>query len=223
MTTTATEIKERPILFSTPMVQAIVDGTKTQTRRVVKHGLSDSTMSKPDIKASITDNGQMVHFKVVDGKLRESFCGIKCPYGQIGDRLWVREAWDYSDSLEEPYLYRQKEMEEWLPEVFNRMKWKPSIHMPKEACRIKLEIPNIRVERLHDITEEDAIAEGVLWVDAVPGGFSGWKDYSGKNLAPLESAKVSFKTLWISINGKESWDANPWVWVVDFKKTDQSN
>jgi hypothetical protein len=158
-------------------------------------------MSDPLIKASITNNGLMVHFKMVDGKPQESFMGMPCPYGEIGDRLWAREAWDYSDSLEEPYLYRQKEMEEWLPEVFNRMKWKPSIHMPKEACRIKLEITNIRVERLQDISEDDAIAEGVK---------------------PSFNARHSFACLWQGINGIESWDANSWVWVIEFKKVDQS-
>jgi hypothetical protein len=128
--------------------------------------------------------------------------------------------------LEHPYLYKQKELEEWLPEFFKRMTWKPSIFMPKIACRIFLEVTNVRVERLNDISESDAIAEGIY---AKPGSVSGTRWYTkfiSKTEARLEglfteSAKECFKSLWESINGKESWEANPWVWVYDFKRVEK--
>lgn len=218
--TTSTAVKERPILFSTPMVKAILEGKKTQTRRVVKHGLLESTMANPKIKATLTDNCQMLHFKVMDGQLRESFCGIKCPYGQIGDRLWVRESWQYSDDLEHPYWYRQKEMEELIPEFFERMKWKPSIHMAREASRILLEITDIRVERLQMISEEDAKAEGADR-GILRNGPNTIKGEFHLELNHHSNYKPGFEFIWKSINGAESWNSNPWVWVVEFKRVDQ--
>ncbi|NEM96182.1 ASCH domain-containing protein [Pontibacter burrus] len=205
---TTTAIKDRPILFSTPMVQGIVEDRKTKTRRVVKGQALEwlqPDMFTPEYVAS------------PENKL--------CPYGYPGDRLWVREAWQYSDNLEEPYLYRQKELDELKPEFFERMKWKPSIHMPREACRLILEITSVKIERLQDISENDAIAEGIELLDGKLDDSPVFRNYNYK--APEVKYGYgfptnSFRSLWESINGKESWSENPWVWVVEFKKVYQS-
>ena len=160
---------ERPILFSAPMVRAILDGNKTQTRRVVK--------LKPDY---------METFLRLPNKVA---C---CPYGQPGGRLWVRETFeDCESALHSCVLYRA---DGGTPGT----KWTPSIHMPRWASRITLEITGVRVERLQDISEEDAISEGT------PFPCGGWVG--------------GYQKLWESIHGPGSWDLNPWVWVVEFKR-----
>ena len=207
-------MKERPILFSGPMVRAILAGTKTQTRRVVKERHIDAAPP--------------VHFFQY---LREN-----CPYGQPGDRLWVRETWQgpLIDDLDayraEPSDYNKPEFCEYAadggaaPEFITLddelvRRWRPSIHMPRWASRILLEITSVRVERLHEISEADAQAEGVERV--VVG--SGWRRYCDPDseevgVPPCGDARRSFRSLWKYINGAESWNANPWVWVVEFKR-----
>lgn len=183
-------MKERPILFNGAMVRAILAGTKTQTRRVA-HPLCTTT----GWSHGITDNGSDLYFK--------------SPYGQPGDRLWVREAFAKTrvaqmPGLGEIYVYRDGD---------NRTDyggpWKPSIHMPRTACRILLDVVSVRVERLNDISEADAEAEGCS------GGHSAIPSYP-YNATPCEH----YKWLWESINGDGSWDANPWVWVVEFKRVE---
>ena len=160
---------ERPILFSAPMVRAILDRTKTQTRRVVK--------LKPDY---------METFLRLPNKVA---C---CPYGQPGGRLWVRETFeDCESALHSCVLYRA---DGGTPGT----KWTPSIHMPRWASRITLEITGVRVERLRDNREADAISEGT------PFPCGGWVG--------------GYQKLWESIHGPGSWDLNPWVWVVEFKR-----
>lgn len=169
-------MKERPILFSAPMVRAILDGRKTQTRRVVK--LRNGQYMPPSEKADINGWRQMLR---------------NCPYGQPGDRLWVREThFDAKRLNEGRILYR-------ADGDVSRFGWTPSIHMPRSASRITLEVTGVRVERLQDISEADAVAEGVVWEQG-------------------QTAINVFETLWESINGAGSWDANPWVWVVEFKR-----
>ena len=168
---------ERPILFSAPMVRAILAGTKTQTRRVVK--------LKPDY---------METFLRLPNKVA---C---CPYGQPGGRLWVRETFeDCESALHSCVLYRA---DGGTPGT----KWTPSIHMPRWASRITLEITGMRVERLQDISEADAMAEGVHYslLEKIQAGQDRW-------------ARHAYKKLWESIHGPGSWDLNPWVWVVEFK------
>lgn len=188
--------KLRPILFSTAMVQAILDGRKTQTRRVVK----------PKHEPTPHPFGVGEPFKHID----------LCPYGQPGDILWVRETWGYEFGGD--YLY--KASHEHMKSVggLTDHKWKPSIHMPFAAARVFLRIKSVRVERLQQISYEDAVAEGIyrecpsetpLWAHE-------WKDYLGGQ-SDLD-AYGSFASLWQSINGPESWDANPWVWVVEFER-----
>jgi hypothetical protein len=189
---------ERPILFTTPMVQSILDGRKTQTRRVMK--------IQPDGRGTRCTN---VYFEDWHGR------ELKCPYGKIGDVLWVRETWSKTDSGHIIYRATNK--------GFNPI-WKPSIFMPKEACRIRLEITNIRVERLQDISEEDAIAEGI------GAGFqmnAGWPDYqhikNGVCSLTQDTAEMSYASLWESINGNGSWSKNPWVWVIEFRIKDKQD
>lgn len=208
------DVKERPILFSAPMVRAILDGRKTQTRRVTK---------APKGLAPITD-------------LRWTFdqitANIPCPYGQVGDRLWVRETFTtdrvYKDSdiVDGDTVYRASMPESYTwPDHADDLtppKWKPAIHMPRWASRIDLEITGVRVERLQAITPEDAIAEGLVtmpefnWTAQKP---------TGRILAETAgsppywaSPKTAFASLWENINGAGSWDANPFVWVVEFKR-----
>lgn len=209
---------ERPILFSTPMVQAIIGGGKTQTRRVVK--------SKWTIK-SVSPNG-----KVATGENGLTW-ELNCPYGKVGDLLWVRETsmyvqnehahdllegskdrnqWVYKASMHEDFIQYAKEKYGY--------NWKPSIYMPKEAARIWLEITNIRVERLQDISGQDSVAEGVFQTfkgDRIDHNWIAFKNYIDDGRGSLTADK-SFQTLWVSINGEESWKENPWVWVVEFKR-----
>lgn len=183
-------MKLRPILFSAPMVRAILDGTKTQTRRVVK------SRKDPDFGCNMSP-GEIAG----DEKSHRL-----CPYGQPGDRLWVRETFlgwynttDGSFSHAAAYRADGYELE-------HGEKWQPSIHMPRAASRITLEITRVRVERLQAINEVDAIAEGAPW--AACG-------------SPQEgSHKAGYAQLWESINGTGSWDVNPWVWVVEFKRVE---
>ena len=201
-------MKEKPILFSTPMVQAILDGRKTQTRRIIK--------PQPE-------SVDHVSHKTIpyNGSPEFLLSNLKCPYGQIGDMLWVRETWwhnreTWGDS--EVFLYRADFPIDGYDHV-DAYKWKPSIFMPKDVCRIKLRITDIRVERLQDISEEGAIAEGV------GSGFqmnAGYPDYehivNGVCTITQDTAKMSYWSLWDSINGKGSWDKNPWVWVITFER-----
>lgn len=205
--------KHIPILFSTPMVQAILEGRKTQTRRVVKPQLNQHLHLNRDYVAEYWE-----------GEL------VKCPYGQPGDVLWVRETW----CLTQPYHpdayyfgYKQGDhSENEAPEKYDFSTpdvWKPGIHMPKAACRIFLKVISVRVERLQDISEQDAIAEGIersYSVNRSPG-------IEYKNYFPLNkggegfaTASWSFESLWQTIHaGKpSSWENNPWVWVVEFER-----
>ena len=181
-------MKERGIIFTGEMVRAILDGRKTQTRRVVKHipdlGSPDMWCKKIEIVNQICGD-----FKRY------------CPYGQPGDRLWVRETWapwpelwTRSDIRDQSPLYRAER-----PFVGNDVKWRPSNHMPRWASRINLEITDVRVERVQDITDEDALEEGVDPDGYIP--------------------RTQFEALWNSIYEKRGhgWDKNPWVWVIEFK------
>lgn len=174
---------DRPILFSAPMVRAILAGTKTQTRRVVKPGTPDDWNS--------------------------------CPYGGPNTRLWVRET--HMD-LGACYLYRadaSAEQERAL--VAPGQRWRPSIHMPRAASRITLEVADVRVERLQDISEADAVAEGVPNQTRL----TGYSKDGGCQWGPAEPV-AEYCSLWEQINGPGSWDANPLVWVVKFRRIEQT-
>lgn len=189
-------IKEIPILLSTPMVVAVLDDIKSMTRRIA--GL-DVVNQDPGRWEYVRFYEGFAKFWGKHNATNEVYA--KCRYGNPGDWLWVRETWLYNDDLNIPYAFKADYNEEHQ----NRLKghWKPSIHMPKGASRIWLQVKEIRVERLNGITEENAKAEGV---DAA--GL-----YPGYNV----SSKGKFEGLWNLINGDGSWDLNPWVWVIDFK------
>ena len=179
------------------MVQAILEGRKTQTRRVVK------------ARSYITDVVDGVPYEMTEDDSQP----IRCPYGQPGDVLWVRETWASTWDHDEPmpgYVYKADGYAE------GETKWRPSIHMPREACRLFLRVKSVRAERLQDITEEDAIAEGIAKTGAVSYFNAFYKNYLNEGYTDLKP-KDSFKSLWQSINGLKSWDANPWVWVVEFE------
>ena len=203
-------MKERPMLFSTPMVRAILNGSKTQTRRVVKPEPAASVTAIYRPFAHEPNNWQGYADNV--GFIR--WYG-RCPYGQPGDRLWVRET--HMD-LGACVLYRADSNAE--PEraaVAPRQRWAPSIHMPRHLSRITLEITAVRVERLQDISEADARAEGAMFHDGGQIGHSGWRhDYSDVHA----DARSSFARIWNNINGAGSWDKDPWVWVIDFRRVE---
>lgn len=209
-------MKERPILFNSEMVRATLDDRKSHTRRVVKKypaGCIDRVMAKDgscDIKFIRVHTFGNLHAGLSVTKW------IKCPYGKPGDHLWVRETFSFYDSANTEVQYRA-DYPNWRPGG-----WKPSIHMPRWASRITLEIVNVRVERVQDITEEDALAEGIEQTDWAYScepyrNYNHPKMMTGRNCStPI----MSFSTLWDSINKKRGfgWQINPWVWVVEFKR-----
>jgi hypothetical protein len=250
-------MKERPILFSSPMVRAILDGRKTQTRRVVK--------PQPATGQGMVNAGYCgdQNLWLRNGPCSNTDAAIewRCPYGKVGDRLWVRESWrigawceddgsiaiDYLSSTPEktPFITVPEDLEDYHgSSVFERY-WKqscndcikagtksneddryywdvgqspcrirPPIHMPRWASRITLEITDIRVERLQDISDEDAIDEGVqvslggMWCGSPHKAHGAPRQHNNPHTA--------FRDIWESIKGSGSWDANPWVWVLTF-------
>jgi len=197
-------MKDHPILFSGAMVRALLEGTKTQTRRAVKLQVQhdDSWVGGWKIVHKRVTQA-LLTFNQLGGKLLGSDAAI-CPYGQPGDRLWVRET--FCDLDDGEFEYRADG--ECDPNVVPR--WTPSIHMPRAASRILLEIVSVRVERLQDISEKDARAEGVTIENRHMAGYC-----AGQFLPPSIRA---YRDLWESISGDGNWGANPWVWVVEFKR-----
>lgn len=209
--------KERPILFSTPMVQAILEGRKTMTRRACKDN-GDNLIGYEYVTNNPT------YPEMWNGKKSERYTGWvamfnnlpvvmprKCPYGNIGDILWVREMLYQNGELGLEYVADKEYIDEnIIPEDHKPYRNYahcniPSIHMPKYLCRIFLEIIDIKVERVKNISEKDAILEG-----SIP---------SGGNILGLRDGAIGlFKSLWQSINGEESWNQNPWVWAITFKQ-----
>lgn len=215
---------ERPILFSAPMVRALLAGTKTQTRRVVKLVGADV------IEERVVGSGEATSeepwpFSATWSHGDAGSPWYACPYGAPGERLWVRETWKVSSEsnhypTDEKHLYvefragavagtgqqRSKFSVERDAELARAAwgngkshAWRPSIHMPRWASRITLEVTDVRVERLFDCSTADAIAEGIDIQDGI-------------------DPRLTFANLWESINGAGSWAANPWVWVVEFKR-----
>jgi hypothetical protein len=212
-------MKYSPILFSTPMVQAILNGSKIQTRRVIKPQPKESDYL-PEILYDHFGK-QFLNYRK-DAVLVETK-NIKCPYGQIGDVLWVRET--FYKPVDFPfetqiYIYKEQIISKNIINA-NEIKWKPSIFMIKEACRLFLKIKDIRVERLRDISENDAVSEGVMPVDKkISGELNLYADYF-RNTTGYVMPQSSFRSLWKSINGEESWEANPWVWVIEFERIEK--
>lgn len=189
-----TTMTERPILMTTDNAQKCHDGRKTQTRRIVK--------PQPiDISWFEHQQGWCARVREDMGTAKDpAYIMVPCPYGVVGDRLWVREAWAGADdpAHKQLVLFRGR--------GDRATRWRSSIYMPRWACRTVLEITGVRVERVNDITEEDCLAEGIVISEFV----------TRKEAQPL--IKPTFVELWGSINGPGSWDANPFVWVIEFKR-----
>lgn len=204
-------MKERPILFKGPLVRAILSGQKTVTRRLLKmpHGFWETSAT-----------GELVPIPT------------NCPYGQRGDRLWVRETWycDHFEVMRGPYLKPDDlDVGEAIddgtlvygadglaPYEQEQPTWKPSIHMPRWACRILLEITDVRVERLQDISDAEIEREGID-LDALADGQDRYDMcHAGSGADGRPTLRTAWRHLWESTGG--DWDANPWVWVVEFKR-----
>lgn len=228
-------MKERPILFNSEMVRAILEGRKTQTRRILKTQPSENTnrivplyQCEPVPKVTevsfheVLENG-IPHCSPI------SRC--KCPFGKIGDRLWVRESFgtkirNLGGTPHESFTYKADNPNEINFYDCNGngfpVKWTPSIHMPRSACRLVLEIINIRVEPLFYITNQEAISEGIEQIRIHSDGTPVFKDYGFKERSTGTTSGFgypvnSFQSLWESVYGSDSWKQNPWVWVVEFK------
>ena len=224
-------MKEHPLLMKGPLVRATLEGRKTQTRRPLRN--------QPSIGYDLVRVcGPWAEFENDAHPLAKY--SAKSPLGETGDRLWVRETWAWPG--EEEFIYRADQWAEdmvakWEQDPnYPQVKWSPSIHMPRRVCRLVLPLVSVRVERVQDITEEDAIAEGVphnsdrpidkSWCAACLGhgivesfalGTASIDDCSECN-----TAKKLFRNIWGSIYGEESWDANPWVWVAEWKEIEVS-
>lgn len=193
-----TKSKYPPILFNTEMVQAILDNRKKQTRRLIKD--------------------PYVQERLESGDHDRTYIEKNVPY-KIGDILWVRETWHEIHDSETNQFIKYGYKADWSEGITSHPKnkgiWKPSIHMPKEATRIFLKVTKVKWERIQDISEADAIAEGVELFDT-----NRYKDYEDLNNSFLH-ARISFASLWESINGKNSWQKNPYVWVYDFEQVEK--
>lgn len=223
-------MKEHPILFSTPMVQAILAGRKTQTRRIIKPAIGwDANWKVSLIQEEHIDS--IPRYEMRCGT-QYSLPWFKCPYGQTGDVLWVRESYkiylNYDnqvyisfEGMDDFKVYNKKEISfNTLAKLQERKlapnEWHncPSIHLYKEFSRIFLQVKNVRVERLHDISEADAIAEGII------------RDKTGYICKGVEmhhsvTPQGAFNQLWVKINGAESYQSNPWLWVIECERIEK--
>lgn len=205
-------MSEKPILFSTSMVRAILDGRKTMTRRVVKSHIVDNFIFGPGgILLGSYREGSIDAYPTIDD----------APY-QPGDHLWVKETWAFIDNLNagvgnDQYYEYKADTNNPLPggwpieaKEATTLRWKSPRFMPKVAARIWLEVTDVRAERLQEITEEDARAEGV---------YPGFQ-IAGPNSTPATTGKQAFMWLWQSLNDKRGfpWAHNPWVWVISFER-----
>ena len=209
-------MRERPILFSAPMVRAILDGRKTVTRRVVK----PQPWASCCIEEGMDGEPPFVYSALGgDGPgydVTETRTPCRCPYGVRGDRLYVRETWAAPhayDHLPPRLIPQDARIHYAATEDRGGLLWRPSIHMPRWASRITLEVTGVLVERLQEISYEDARAEGAEF----------WRnDGTLTELPPCSEHRYAFEDLWTSINGADSWNANPFVWVVTFRRIDHA-
>lgn len=214
--------KERPILFNSAMVRAILEGRKTQTRRVIK---PQPNPTHEEIKLegqALTKRSKLVGFW-------HTFNETVCKFGQSGDELYVRESFskpipnEFIKHNVPPHVWHEVALREygvhyWAdgdPEYGTWGKPQPSIHMPREFSRIQLKITNIKVEKLQDISEEDAIAEGLRKFPHKGDFAYAWKDGDNHGHG---SARGAFRDLWDSIKGSDAWDSNPWLWAIEFER-----
>lgn len=226
---------ERPILFSGEMVRAILEGRKTQTRRIIKPQPPEELKWLGWCTGTTGNNKNLGSACWVDEfPLATKQHWVKCPYGHPGDRLWVRETFwiehetDFINEVPTDCGINLKE-DTWAkvwycattdkPNIYHFYSKRPAIHMPRWASRILLEVVSVKVERLQDITNSDARAEGMETEE-----YLAWRE-EAEGCAPpgshIQSLRDCFQDLWNSINGKKyPWDSNPWVWVIEFRKVD---
>jgi hypothetical protein len=203
-------MKERPILFSGAMVRALLAGTKTQTRRVINLPHMNPLGQWEPVAWGGPHGGRPPEGKTAPAQvlIGHSRTGeiLGCPYGQPGDHMWVREAFGcVPTACESDELVYAADYQDGSDRATG-VRYRPSIHMPRWASRITLEVTGVRVERLQDISDGDARAEGVQMPDGTPTPPEWW------------NYRQEFAHLWDQINGPGSWDANPWVWVVKFRR-----
>jgi len=227
-------INAKPILFTGEMVRAILDGRKTQTRRILKSAFPKQWPEPVRLADDEGNTGALNDPKYWGYPCAEDGCDMSladwayvlCPHGKIGDYLWVRENFAVYGDDDKYVLHFQADVQ-------RGSGWKPSIHMPRKYSRLTLQITDIRVQRVQDISEEDAAAEGVEenWLGYLATGSNGfggqgwtpengWRNYlDDEDGEPSYSAKESFKSLWDSINAKRGfgWHENPWVWAITFQ------
>lgn len=215
-----TRPRERPILFSGPMVRAILAGTKTQTRRIIKHRHAFITEHTKTTAREASDHDNMpLILRPEDESAAKAYLTKHSPYGVPGDRLWVRETWLYvgpgsgseiDGPIEQARGENQKPANCWYRATpisnldVGTYRWTPSIHMPRWASRLTLEVTEVRVQRLAEISEEDAWAEGI----------------GGQDCGPLTvDGRVLFASAWDALNGRKArWESNPWVWAISFRR-----
>ncbi|HBP0200255.1 hypothetical protein FA137_06985 [Pseudomonas aeruginosa] len=242
-------MKERPILFTGPMVRAIIEGRKTVTRRVMKYQPhEDASVTVGNYNVTVVDRHgeQQPGPEAFGAWWSDGERGCICPHGEPGDRLWVRETWtdvnlcgapalayradeDIRDLMEEPgflddrgaFNYDDPRVKPypfacWYADL-DQARWRPSIHMPRWASRILLEITAVRVERLQDISDDQAEAEGVERPENIT-NVDVWDGAERELFNAMNQPRARFRRLWSDINGSESWDSNPWVWCIEFKR-----
>ncbi|EKB9498599.1 hypothetical protein OOX37_004313 [Salmonella enterica] len=211
-------MKERGMIFNAEMVNAILSGRKTQTRRPIKWKQTRFT------EIAERDDGSL--WPWAEDCERGGDIWFACPYGEIGDHIWVRETWQViHDHIDESSHVEYRTYAPSIPKEKDRywhtvyaehfgdesredrgFPWRPAIHMPRWASRILLEITDVRVERLRDLSEEDAKSEGII--PSAGGVLPGWE------------YRINFRDLWMDIYGTDNWEANPWVWVIEFKRVE---
>lgn len=211
-------MSERGMIFNAEMVNAILSGRKTQTRRPIKWKQTRFT------EIAERDDGSL--WPWAEDCERGGDIWFACPYGEIGDRIWVRETWQViHDHIDESSHVEDRTYAPSIPKEKDRywhtvyaehfgdesredrgFPWRPAIHMPRWASRITLEITDVRVERLRGLSEEDAKSEGII--PSAGGVLPGWE------------YRINFRDLWMDIYGTDNWEANPWVWVIEFKRVE---
>ena len=199
-------LKERPVLFSSEMVRALLDGRKTMTRRVVKPQPPQPISTGVGMSWEFwPERNAFVPCGTLAGMTEEMKWGIVCPYGQPGDRLWVKETFSTASDDSLQWVYRANG-------CAPLTKWRPSIFMPRVFSRITLEVTGVKVERVQDIRDDDALSEGVFGNECT--------ELPGPHFADQALPSMCFANLWESINAKRGygWDKNPWVWAISFKR-----